>query len=278
LVDAHADLLMVVFALCMKYYVTTMSEIRIRQGMLQTPICEFEQPQTGNGIGFIGMVHIGDYAYYDSVAGYIRYREQTGSIVHYEGVRPTGPTSTETALPSPELEKGLLLMDSINALCYLMADANGNVRQKEALNYSEAWENHDMRLEELVRRLGKKSVERYIEIDKNIQDLRKDIDEKSLQMALQIVMRGAFRAMPLLSAYNAFRYPDEKRVIIDQRNDIALAAVDQSLVQSPSQAVTMLWGVGHLPGIKKGLQQRGYQQTSEYWLNAFSVAFSDLKK
>jgi hypothetical protein len=91
---------------------------------------------------------------------------------------------------------------------------------------------------------------------------------------LQLLMRGITRAMPTLSILKDLGIIGDKhldKIIVDHRNDVALNAVRETLDKDPDQDIALLWGAGHIPGLKSGLEQLGYRTTTRRWLGAFAL-------
>ncbi len=240
---------------------------RVVDGVFQTPLCEFDHPATGSSIGFAGMVHIGDPQYFDVVEDYVTRREVAGSLVHYERMMPpTAEELVESGLDPALVER---FGTGVEGTFNFLGKRLGLRFQLDSMQYGEAWENHDIPRLELMRLLGAKGVERFTEKGEKLVDLE---DKIGSDLTLKI-MSGTLRHISLVSMLSKLSPKNrrEDRIVTDRRNEVALLAIDEALRREPERDITLLWGAMHLPGIGKGLRQRGYKLNSTQWLNAFTL-------
>jgi len=243
------------------------SAIRVRHNMLETPIYELGHPDTGSHINFVGMVHLGQQSYYDKIARYTENDMANDSIVHYEMIKPA---SSEEKAVYPQIIEQASSLNGLGAMVDLLArHTNNTVKQKEALIYRPEWQNHDISIVGLVRRLGPDGIKRLADAIQGLHDAEKKIDPEIFGK----IVRGAFRLMPLISTISpVFEDHRVKSVVVDYRNQVAVSAVMECLRHNPAQNITMLWGSGHAPGITGELKKLGYRTMSRQWLGAMSLA------
>jgi hypothetical protein len=240
---------------------------RVHDGMYQTPLCEFEHPQTGSNIGVVGVIHLGEQSYFDTVSDYILDREDAGAQVHYEGLKPA--SKVESVKFKAEAKQAEAMANSLNTMHYVIAEALGVQSQGESIDYASSWQNHDIGRVELVRLLGAKGVSRLTQLGDRAEKLEAALSPELLAATL----RAAFRFTPIFIPMGIVLRRHERKILVDHRNEIALAGIDDTLSEEPDRDIALLWGAGHLPGIGKGLQQRGYRLTDRSWLSAFPLTY-----
>lgn len=59
--------------------------------------------------------------------------------------------------------------------------------------------------------------------------------------------------------------------IIDHRNDVLLSRVDEEFEDEAVKSIALPWGAGHLRGLVAGLKERGFSQTELRWQRAWSI-------
>ena len=65
-----------------------MRKLRVRRGVLQTPVIRYWHRATGRSVTLVGTVHIGDAMYYKRLHATVTKLEAAGAVVCYEWVRP----------------------------------------------------------------------------------------------------------------------------------------------------------------------------------------------
>lgn len=242
--------------------------IRRRSDTLETPIYQMDNRRTKSRISLVGMIHIGQQGYYDRIAEHVETTEQTGSVVHYEMVKKSenaGDVEPWIEEFQTTLSSGIGRIPIETMVKYL-----GCEKQLDALTYHPHWQNHDISIQELIRRAGPESMKKMVDGIKKFKDREEEMGEE----ATGRMIRKVFGLMPVLSRVNNYlELGDQhlKSVIIDHRNDVALQAVRSQITDEPSRDITMLWGAAHLPGIKSGLEQMGYRRSSKKWLAALAL-------
>lgn len=242
------------------------SNVRIRSGEIQTPIYEFAHPFTDSVVSVVGMIHIGTPKYYEAVTNYIDDAERLGSVVHYEFIRDDGSVLDEAIGIDRELEdrfvKAMGIMGEFGRTLL------GGAFQAEELEYPAHWQNNDMTRQSFMEALGLEGVQRIADRLERMTELRERFGDERVAK----LMRVSFKLLPLLMPLEElFGDSHERTVIVDQRNQIALNGVRTAIQTDPAQRITLLWGSGHAPGLKRGLLNFGYRQQSKQWLGALAV-------
>ncbi|MGD0243344.1 MAG: hypothetical protein ABSB59_23935 [Streptosporangiaceae bacterium] len=233
--------------------------LRVRRRLLQTPVVRFEHQGTGRTVTVVGVVHIGQAAYYRRLNTVLARLEAAGALVCYEYVAPAA--DTEWSAVDPAERDGWNATVATNreisqAACRYL----GWVLQAEAMAYAETWRNVDMTEAEFVQRGGALSLGG---LDLSVKDL---FGERS-QDRQDVLLGHAAAALMRLVALDRYRLlrhvarSDSMRVMLDQRNERALASLP-----SDRDAV-LIWGANHLPGLAAGLQQAGYRRQAGAWLS-----------
>lgn len=68
---------------------------------------------------------------------------------------------------------------------------------------------------------------------------------------------------------------DFERVIVKDRNDSVLRALDEELAKPGEHRVLIPWGAAHHEGLEAALLSRGFVAENDEWIRAFSVKHSD---
>ena len=64
---------------------------------------------------------------------------------------------------------------------------------------------------------------------------------------------------------------DFDKVIVKDRNDAVLHALDEELAKPGTNRVLIPWGEAHQDGLQAGLKKRGFKAEHDEWLRAFAV-------
>lgn len=232
-----------------------MKILRVRRRILQTPVITWRKPGRPGTVTVVGVAHLGEPGYYAAVAAVIDEAERGGAAVHYELIdQPTpGELAAVTGEEIAAYEALRRQLDS--GTTDALAGYYGWVYQTDALAYPPRWRNTDMNSLELVRALGPENI---------IAAGQPPPTSVGQQHALAAGMSGVlFRLMTVLPVTALTGKADTDRpVILDQRNEIALAALP------PSGDVVLIWGAEHLIGIGRALCRAGFRRISRAWLPA----------
>jgi hypothetical protein len=241
--------------------------MRKRQDQLQTAVWHYIHATTGSRLTLIGMIHVGNEAYYQRVRQTMMELESAGAQVHYERVRKL--TDEQFAALSDHDRVRVERNRQMSVTRRQVFDLIGLSHQMDHLNPPDSWLNTDMDELTLARKLPLRKKN-----DINFLDNLKDERTKRIFSSL---LRFALRHITLLyvlSLMLTWIKPKArliKRVILGERNDIALAAVVEAKPHQHRQDLVLNWGAAHLPGIHRGLQKLGYTQTGQEWFSAVTL-------
>ena len=65
-----------------------MRKLRVRRGVLQTPVIRYGHGATGRTVTLVGTAHIGETSYYKRLHAIVTQLEAAGAVVCYEWVGP----------------------------------------------------------------------------------------------------------------------------------------------------------------------------------------------
>ena len=238
--------------------------LRIEQAEFQTPIREFYNPYTGSTIHAVGMTHIAEQDYFDTIAEFALDQENRGAAVHYEGVRPVTPE--QRAADPRGTKEAEHFGKHLSAIHRATARHSGLVFQKDAMQPPETWENPDIDLVTLVKSLGSTVAQTLLQ-----QSPKKRIAntlpcrQKSARAEFNAQMRN------LAETDIVAVLGDTGKTLLEARNSVQRSAIETELLQIPDRDFVVLWGAAHLIGMSTDAHNLGYKQSGVRWLNAFSV-------
>lgn len=230
---------------------------------ITTPINRFEHTETESLVDVVSVIHIGEPDYYSALGRYVMGRQDEGFIVHYEEVS----YDPEAALPKGflmpiknKIDNTITDIDVDTSL--LVRGVTGLVFQNDDMIFRpEQAQNVDLdhtgqlgahslvsQLRILLAyKISQARFHRWAKQDPSIFEERlfKQIKKVSDQYDHEGVTPGRKR----------------KPWDIDARNEAALHGLDEELTTDEHAKVVMLWGLGHLAGLRAGLETRGYQHT-----------------
>lgn len=247
-----------------------MSTFRYRNGAFETPIVEFENPDTGSQVNVIGLTHNAPQRYFDTINDYV---SQAGGVVHYESIRFADKKAARTLL-SPEAIELFGAFIQPRRLSTLVESVPAVVDQDEGLHYQAEWKNHDMSAEEFIQRLGISGLKKLLGATPSSDQtppLPQDESNRQLPRLMPLLYPLVPTLNTLLSLAGGRQAYD---VVIRRRNAIAVSGVQEELVTDPSQKISVLWGCAHVPGIVRGIKKLGYRKKQKFWVGAFSVMSS----
>ncbi len=140
----------------------------------------------------------------------------------------------------------------------------GWVRQGDAMSYAASWQNVDMTDLEFVQRAGAQAMAEQQEAIEDTLGSRSR-DQRDVLMGVGIAMLTRVTSLDrykLLQRWASTADPDFSQMVVDDRNERALAAVP------PDRDSALIWGCEHLPGFAAGLRGAGYLSQASAWLNA----------
>jgi hypothetical protein len=240
--------------------------MRVRRRMLQTPVVRFAYPKTGRTVTVAGVVHIARASYYRQLGIMLTKLEAAGALVFYEGIGRAAETEWSAA-GHAERDTWNTAQTGSRELTQAACRYLGWVRQGEALAYSASWRNVDMSELEFVQRKGAQDM---LDMQEGFEDMlgNRARDQRDALMGVTMGMLLRLYSLDryqMLSRWAATAYPGFSQLVVDERNDRALACLP------PDRDSVLIWGYGHLPGLAAGLQRAGYRRQASAWLNAGEI-------
>jgi hypothetical protein len=240
--------------------------MRVRRRMLQTPVVRFAYPKTGRTVTVAGVVHIARASYYRQLGIMLTKLEADGALVFYEGIGRAAETEWSAA-GHAERDTWNTAQTGSRELTQAACRYLGWVRQGEALAYSASWRNVDMSELEFVQRKGAQDM---LDMQEGFEDMlgNRARDQRDALMGVTMGMLLRLYSLDryqMLSRWAATAYPGFSQLVVDERNDRALACLP------PDRDSVLIWGYGHLPGLAAGLQRAGYRRQASAWLNAGEI-------
>lgn len=246
----------------------------IREGdrwRLQTAAIALEQPQTGQRVLLLSMIHIGRPDYYARLAALVE--EHPGTVL-FEGV---GELSPEEQAALPEEERRVYAgLASLNAGYRRIAAALGLVAQPDAMPKPRpGWVRADLPVRELLRRWVAGRLPLVPLMDQAGQALESALARRVTRLLLlqEPWILSVFRLVKGISP-NLGRLTG---LLVDERNAAALATFD-TLAGPAAQDVLITYGAGHVPGLLAGFRTRGYRVRHQDWYTAHEerIPYTDL--
>jgi hypothetical protein len=231
--------------------------------MVQTPVVRFEHPKTGRAVTVAGVMHIARAGYYRQLGVMLTNLEAAGALILYEGVGHAAETGW-SAVGQADRDTWNSVQTGGKELTQAACRYLGWVRQGEVLAYSASWRNVDMSAREFVQRKGARDM---LDAQEAVTDMLEDRagDQRDALMGVGagLLMRlHSLDRYQLVMRWAASAYPGFSQLVVDERNDRALACLP------PDRDSVLIWGYGHLPGLAAGLTRAGYRRQASAWLNA----------
>ena len=226
-----------------------------------TPINQFAHLETGSQIDIVSTVHVGQPDYYRKLSSYIMARQDEGFAVHYESIADGDKAEPSNTLEHMKWRVHEARIDaSADSLVLAETGSKYTIQDDKKLFRRSGSENHDITNADLVHQttlaaaLGKLMSARK---------LRRKL-EKASAKGPDILDEAVFSVLKEeVDKVKADRTRTKGRdkITIGLRNQVALEGVDAVLAENPAAQLVLIWGIGHLAGLKSGLFYRGYTHT-----------------
>jgi hypothetical protein len=239
--------------------------LRVRRGVLQTPVIRYRQRSTGRTVTLVGTAHIGEASYYKTLHAMVTQMEAAGAVVLYEAVRPAAESDWAAASASERAARGApqaMGQDSSRRVCRSLRW----VEQRAVFACAPSWRNADMTDLELVRQARPEAL---VGLGEDLADVfRTSLGESESDAFAGAAAGISFRLLSLdwfdrlrrVATWDAAsRHFDDVKVA--ERNARALARLP------PGEDAVLLWGAGHLPGLAAGLKETGHRRQATSWVN-----------
>jgi hypothetical protein len=211
---------------------------------------------------------VADRAYYDEVQDLL----DGCDTVLFEGV---GHGKAGSPPPDEELAR----YDALFRLQIKLKDLLGLEFQHDGLDYKrDFWKNADVDMESLSARLKEEGVglptdppliRALLNLVMGVLDASKLGENPQFR---QQIKRQSAAALAASDTLFGGAMQGLGRVLIDWRNDAALAALDADLAAGPKgRWIAIFYGAGHLPDLTAKLLARGLEYQGTDWLRAWVV-------
>lgn len=224
--------------------------IQVNPDSIHTGIWQLSRGD-GKQITLVGTMHIGEISYFTEIAHFLSRHSSENSEIHYEKViqDATGASSRELEiLRSIDFSNlGLSMKEFAKPL--------GWVFQSDALNYPDHAINVDATVVYLLRKLGRRRLERIVKA-------QEDLPTDSREEAVKLLRRALRLAPATIRAAQLLRLPLYATLIRD-RNTLASEKALAAL--SAKDRIILVWGAAHLPDLARRFIAEGFHiQTGSF--------------
>jgi hypothetical protein len=228
---------------------------------VSTPINQFVHLETGSQIDIVSTVHVGQPSYYQALGSYIMARQDEGFAVHYESIAAVDKAEPTNILERMKWRVHEAHIDaSADSLVLAEVGSKYTIQDDEMLFRRSGSENHDITNADLVHQTTLAAALGGLMSAKK---LRRKL-EKASGKGPDILDEAVFSVLKEeVDKFKAGRTRTKGRdkITIGLRNQVALEGVDAVLAENPAAQLVLIWGIGHLAGLKSGLFDRGYTHT-----------------
>jgi hypothetical protein len=239
-----------------------------KPGALMTGIARLFDEKTRTTVFLVGAVHVGDHDYYERVQDLLDGCDR----VLFEGVG-----HGREGAPPPDEE--VARYDALFKLQIKLKDLLGLEFQKDGLDYRhDFWKNADVDMESLSARMKEEGVglptdppliRGLLSLAMGMLDASKLAENPQFR---QQIKRQAAAVLAGSDAVFGGQMRALGKVLIDWRDDAALAALDRELAAGPSgRWIAVFYGAGHLPDMTQKLLARGLEYQGCDWLRAWLI-------
>ncbi len=235
------------------------------ESSLQTAVTEMQRRDTAHRVTLVSVVHVGLPEYYAAIERLIAQHVAAGGVVLYEGLGSL--SEAEIAALSPRERAIYRTLAPLHQLYDAFARSLHLVFQGDAIDYDRVnWVNADLPLRELLRRWAESGApllpldtpgSAFSVPDSGVTRTLSALTLLQTPLMLTVLNRVHTR-IPSLSKL--------RELLISDRNRAALDAIEQTEHQGDG---LVLYGAGHMAGLREGLERRGYIAVSQSWLTAF---------
>jgi hypothetical protein len=239
-----------------------------KPGALLTGIVRLFDEPTRTTVFLVGAVHVADLDYYERVQDLL----DSCDTVLFEGVG-----HGKAGAPPPDEE--VARYDALFRLQLKLKDLLGLTFQHEGLDYRrDFWKNADVDMESLSARMKEEGVGLPTDppLIRGLLSLVMGVLDASQlgenPLFRQQIKRQSAAAIASADALFGGGMQSLGKVLIEWRNDAALAVLDAELAAGPKgRWIAVFYGAGHLPDMTKKLLARGLEYQGSDWLRAWVV-------
>lgn len=243
--------------------IKTTQNSRMSERKVSTPIDSFAHPETGSQIDLVSVVHVGTPSYFKKLGSHIVGRQDEGFTVHYEATREDHEFVESASLRERTKwhVKEALVDEFAEIYSSIASGSSYTIQNNSSLFRNVNSENHDLSESELVRQIS------LITLLTELRRARKNRHkfEKATSKGPEFMDETVFGVIKKsVDTAKSGKAPNKRknRVIIQARNQVALEGVDAAVTESPGARLVLVWGIGHLAGLRSGLLDKGYEHTN----------------
>lgn len=242
-----------------------LNAMRVRNKRLQIPIVFYTHQSTGKNLVFIGAIHMAPAGYFARLQRLLCDFSDQGYKIFYEGgpkeISEKGKNNRQYFVPEGWTE---------------VADIR---HQGNVMTHKRQWKDIDISYKKYrkmllnrgftIHKIGKNNTPQKSNFSRAL--VKRDINKFYKTLILEIIISRCLMPKILISE----RLKNE--VVLDYRDQ----KIIHKVAKNSNKNITLLWGVGHLPGVEKGLLAMGYRKQKTEWVDAFifeKYSFRDMLK
>jgi hypothetical protein len=235
--------------------------MRLRGGMLATPVRWYRHPGTGRSLVLVLNNHVGTRGYFETMRLRIAELEDRGAAVYAEGISAAPDTVWETATADERAARDVL-RTFYHDRPIVMAAGLGWVFQ-DALRPGAGWANPDMTDLGLIRLGGTEPILEMGRIAaESTAKLGADCETRYMQAVAPVIYRRLARPHAWLTRVVTNLAPDLYSVLLEYRSKLAVRYID------PQRDAVMIYGAEHADTLDTALAEAGWMFTGRVrWLN-----------
>ena len=239
-----------------------------KPGALLTGVVRLFEERTRTTLFLVGAVHVADHDFYARVQDLL----DGCDTVLFEGV---GHGKAGSPPPDEEIAR----YDALFRLQIKLKDLLGLEFQKDGVDYQrDFWKNADVDMESLSARMKEEGVglptdppliRGLLSLVMGVLDASKLGENAQFR---QQIKRQSAAALATSDVLFGGAMQNLGKVLIDWRNDAALAVLDRELAAGPKgRWIAIFYGAGHLPDMTQKLLARGLEYQGVDWLKAWVI-------
>lgn len=214
------------------------------------------------------MLHFGDEDYFKSVLAEAAELEDRGYTVHYERIHEVKDVDWADLygkIDADHIDRAKMEhQEIVKAFCEALDAEYQSAYMDE---YRDTWQNHDMHAGQFLATIGVLRARKASE--KSMVELFKEHPESIRWIFKNFGARVSI--LRILGGLVNRLITGESRLIVNHRDSVAIQAVFDQM--KPGSSFVLLWGAGHLPGMRKLLKAAGFQDspTQSMWRTALTI-------
>lgn len=252
--------------------------LRKRNGQIQVPTITYEHIKTKQRVKLIGVLHLGDKEFFEHTKRLLdTLEDEMRYVILYEFMRDeTLPSDSnryfksDNGLITKMAYEKMMIVDQFDIISPRDTWINTDLSSQEyygLLSFMESMASGGCLLDAPTKKMATKE-----EYDKEKNEINKELKKRILQKCFAINLR-MWMTIPssILLDWRSKTQAEKNfnEITITMRNEIAVSGILNALQYADN--VASIWGSGHLPGIGKELEERGFKQIEKYWVTAYTL-------